>query len=843
MSIAFWLCGFVGLVIAAVVASARARAMPGDVVARGAAFAAAVACAGLAAGAIWLWGGTMATTARADRLRDGALVRLSVREIAVPIDKTISAGHADAATVQLPGTGAAEVARVEVTGANVQVSASAPEAWVMPAEIPGTLAAVAIARCKSGEGDRRAYALPPGAAVVVIECDGKRPANALTLRRDRTRAEVTVAVQSWRGHFAPPQLTVRAGDVLRIGSGDDAVPGVTGWDVPAEHGTSTIVVVPSDPTDCNAWVEPTLVSKPPAPAATPSSSTPPAATAATKQTASNPRDHAVGHGPNACDLDAGVFALSAVTLIPDADGVVDRNARAVIAIVTPIVMLLFALALAPPSLRRSRVIARGLRLAVLAVGLAALVCWRLAWAHRIDMLRDLVPAGTRVADNVFAAVAIGAALAGLAVDTLDGVHTAPTWRRIASALGAWGIGFVAGIIVAGVPSLSSLRLGVIGMSIVTAVLPIVLAGRSKSGPLHLGRGKQVAPEWKLAAIAIAAIAARALAPHLVFAKLGLAYFLVFAGHAALCVALAADTRLLRRALVLALLAVAALALARFDAGVTLAIAGVGLALAMMVAGHDTMYHAAHAGKLGVLEREHARLLAVHGLAAIAIVVIAGVFALIADDRDLIESSTDAALYAPLVAAAMFALAAAVARSNRRAWVPWLAAALAAFALWGARDSMIEWATGGSGVASQRVSAVVEPGYAVLRDERKFAANVSAWREAALPATNDDTDRWSGQGYFGARVTDPGVLHSVANDYFPVLVARESGVARAGRVARARARRRRGRDGRGSPPSRERRASCALACRLRRRCLVRVPAARIARCVAADRHQLAGDGHR
>src|SRR6266700_1700102 len=99
MSIAFWLCGFVGLVIAAVVASARARAMPGDVVARGAAFAAAVTCAGLAAGAIWLWGGAMATTGRADRLRDGALVRLSVREIAVPIAKTITVGHADASTV------------------------------------------------------------------------------------------------------------------------------------------------------------------------------------------------------------------------------------------------------------------------------------------------------------------------------------------------------------------------------------------------------------------------------------------------------------------------------------------------------------------------------------------------------------------------------------------------------------------------------------------------------------------------------------------------------------------------------------------------------------------------
>ncbi|HEV7557829.1 MAG TPA: hypothetical protein VGO00_20325, partial [Kofleriaceae bacterium] len=158
MSIAFWLCGFVGLVIAAVVASARARAMPGDVVARGAAFAAAVTCAGLAAGAIWLWGGAMATNGRADRLREGALVRLSVREIAVPIDKTITVGHADASTVQLPGTGPAEIVRVEVAGTNVQVATSAPDAWVMPAELAGTLATVATARCKSGEGDRRAYA-------------------------------------------------------------------------------------------------------------------------------------------------------------------------------------------------------------------------------------------------------------------------------------------------------------------------------------------------------------------------------------------------------------------------------------------------------------------------------------------------------------------------------------------------------------------------------------------------------------------------------------------------------------------------------------------------------------
>jgi len=151
-----------------------------------------------------------------------------------------------------------------------------------------------------------------------------------------------------------------------------------------------------------------------------------------------------------------------------------------------------------------------------------------------------------------------------------------------------------------------------------------------------------------------------------------------------------------------------------------------------------------------------------------------VCALVASDRALIEYGALVVMHAPLVAAGLFGLAAAVARSHRRSWAPWVAAALAALAAWGLRDAMLERATAGDGVASDRVSAVVEPGYALLRDDHAFVANASAWREAAL-GSSGELELWSGQGYFGARIRDPGVVRSIDNDYLPVLIAREGGV--------------------------------------------------------------------
>jgi hypothetical protein len=215
-----------------------------------------------------------------------------------------------------------------------------------------------------------------------------------------------------------------------------------------------------------------------------------------------------------------------------------------------------------------------------------------------------------------------------------------------------------------------------------------------------------------------------------------------------------------------------LALASYDTGVALVISGIGLGLAVLVAGHDAAYDASQAGRIGILEREHARLIAVHGVAALAISLAAASAALVADDRALVTGGALGVLHAPLIMAGLFVASAAVARSHRRGWVPWLVAALAVVAIWGARDGLLERVTAGNGVGAHRVSAVVEPGYAVLRDERAFAASASAWREAALAP--DAPDPWHGQGYFGARLRDPGVIHSIDNDYLPVLVAREAG---------------------------------------------------------------------
>src|SRR6185295_8137479 len=234
---------------------------------------------------------------------------------------------------------------------------------------------------------------------------------------------------------------------------------------------------------------------------------------------------------------------------------------------------------------------------------------------------------------------------------------------------------------------------------------------------------------------------------------------VLAAHAALRRLLAADTSLRGRGTSLVLLGAAALALARYDAGVALAIGGLGLTLAMLVAGHDAAYDASQAARIGMLEREHARLLALHGAAGIALAIAVAACAVTASDRALIANGAVFVVHAPLVVAALFAMAALVARSHRRGWAPWLCAALAALAVWGARDTVVERATAGDNVGARRVAAVLDPGYAVLRDERTFVANASAWREAALPRS-DAADRWSGEGYFGARVRDLGVSRSI-----------------------------------------------------------------------------------
>jgi len=189
--------------------------------------------------------------------------------------------------------------------------------------------------------------------------------------------------------------------------------------------------------------------------------------------------------------------------------------------------------------------------------------------------------------------------------------------------------------------------------------------------------------------------------------------------------------------------------------------------------------------------------------------IAGAYAIA--DRTWLAHGADVACHAPLVAAALFVFGAVFAKLHHRTWLPQAIAAVAALSLWAARGEMLERATAGHGVISDRVAAVIEPGYALLHDGHRFAATASSWREATLPETTE-IDRWHGEGLFGARIVDPGVIHSVENDYLPVLVAREDRHfrRRSNDAADPPARRRCRRVREHGAPAREPRASRSLA---------------------------------
>ena len=510
-------------------------------------------------------------------------------------------------------------------------------------------------------------------------------------------------------------ILVTAGDALRLGRADEPVPALATWELAAP--TAEVVAIPPDPTDCATWMGHATVVR------------------------------------GGCDVTLGAFSFTAIPLVPDPDAVTARATRVAIALGAPLVVTCLVLATLARSRRRTTDLARISKLAALGAALAALACWRLLWAYRIDMLKDLAPAGARVADNQLAAALLGATIAALSVRR--------AWLAVVAWAGWLAVGwFALGL---GPAHVGVARAAMIGLSFAAALAPRVSAIRLPKIP----------PDVILFAIAGAAVAAHTLAPRGVLGKLVLAYALVLAGHAALRAALS-RTPILYRARMVVALGVAVLAVASYDTGVTLAVAGVGLAVAMLVAGHDAIYDDSNADKIGILEREHARLLVAHAAVAIAVAAAVTVAALVATDASWLTRATDVACQAPLVAVALFVIAAILARVHRRTWLPHIAAALAALVVWGARADVLERATAGHGVGSERVAAIVEPGYALLKDGQRFAANASAWREAALPPASE-VSAWQGEGLFGARIVDPGVIKSVENDYLPVLVAREGGV--------------------------------------------------------------------
>src|SRR5690606_11991029 len=215
------------------------------------------------------------------------------------------------------------------------------------------------------------------------------------------------------------------------GGGDDPIPGVNTWDVIAPRRSAGMLAVPADPTDCAAWsLEPGAAR---------------AAGAPGGEGAGAPR---AGASAGGCEIDAGAFVVGALPLVPDGEVVVERAARAAFAIGAPPLALLIALALARRRGRRAHALARALRLCVLGAGLTALACWRLLWAYRIDVMRELAPDGARVADNRLAAVAIGAALAGSAILALEGHDGRSLARRAGAVIVAWAAWLVIGWIAA-----------------------------------------------------------------------------------------------------------------------------------------------------------------------------------------------------------------------------------------------------------------------------------------------------------------------------------------------------------------------------------------------------------
>ncbi|MEO7732549.1 MAG: hypothetical protein ABIY55_16390, partial [Kofleriaceae bacterium] len=246
MATALWFAGLLGLLIATLVASARARAAPADVVRRGVIASAALAYVAIVVAAVWTWGGATATTGRATQLREGALVHLTVESVRVPLTGAIAIGHGGDAAVRVPGEGG-ELARIE-RAANGDAIVHGTRLAAVHGDDG---AASATARgCVTSDAT---YTLPAGAAVAVIECDGDRPARAFVVR-DVQPGELAITPLAWRGRFVAEQLTARAGDALRIGGADEAIAGLTTWDVVAPHGASAMLAIPADPTDCGAWL-------------------------------------------------------------------------------------------------------------------------------------------------------------------------------------------------------------------------------------------------------------------------------------------------------------------------------------------------------------------------------------------------------------------------------------------------------------------------------------------------------------------------------------------------------------------------------------------------------------
>ncbi|HWM85001.1 MAG TPA: hypothetical protein VNO33_04165, partial [Kofleriaceae bacterium] len=657
---------------------------------------------------------------------------------------------------------------------------------------------------------------------VAVACSGARPILALAFSRPASGVVRAVPLIRRGARFEPHHVEIGPRSLLQIGSSADSAPGVELWEVPAPPGATRLVIPPADPfAPCRQWRA--------------SMGKPSGASSAGAAPASDLTD-----GDAVCVLPfAAPFALEVRRLLPDTGGLATRSLWAAAMLVLPALGWLLWLAAERRSrLTRAR-LADALAAGWVGLVLAGLSTWRMLWAHRIDMLRDYEAFGWRVVQNqvlvVLAAAALAAtcasraepdapahrrlllalaswcaalflglfalgpdaaamtadralAAAALSLAIGAGPVAAPLLLarlRAAAAAGTAGPAGPAGLQASGFRLQEPIRPEAAGAESRAASQNLEPEARSLEPAVRAGSGSR--PNWRLAPLvglvavgAVAAIAAAA-EPREPSLKLLLAWTIALLFHAALGTAVQPDRLNPRRLYVAAGAgAAAALAALALDPGICTAIVLPGLVFALLFAAHDASFDDRALRQVGSYRRRHAPLAACHAALVLAVGAAASAWAisgLISGERggEPGRALTAAAFHLPILVAGFLAPAAILVarRRGRAAAWPWVAAAAGAALLWLARDPLLEMVLTSDSQAASRIALVSDPGYALLRSPDRFLAGLTAWRETALPAA---ASAWTGQGYFGAQLLDPGVLLSVENDYLALLILRESGAA-------------------------------------------------------------------
>ena len=626
--------------------------------------------------------------------------------------------------------------------------------------------------------------------LMMVACAHGRPALALAVSRSGAGRLWLVPLRASGRDFARYQIAIGKGALLQIGSPAEAAPGIEVWQVPTPAGGTRLLLPPSDPlASCRRWSRALA-------GAAPGQAGDPAGTRAGAAAGAGAGGDRGGDGGSASAGDddrivcvlpfTAPFALQVRRLVPDLAGVTGRALWAGGLLILPALLWLAWLAARRRTHLTRSALASALGFTFVSLVLCGLAAWRLLWAHRIDMLREVEPLGWRTLENQALVALIAAALAATAMDRAR--PDLPAVRRAALALAAWlAIRLLGLVVLAGAAppapwrptaaALVSLALG-LGPALVALIR-------------DAGRRARLRPPGPLAALLLAGAAAgliAAAAPRQPGLKLACAWLVVVSFYSALRVAL--PGRAARLLTTVAAGAGAALACLALDPGITAALVAPGLVLALLLAAHDASFDDAALTEVGTFRLRHAPLIACH--AALVLVVAAGVLGWAAaglwgpTDPDLGRTLTALFTDLPLLVAGFLAPAAwLLARRRGRlppeqskggkppaAW-PWALAAALALALWLVRAPLTDLVLASHSQAAHRIAQVTAPGYALLRSPDHFLAGLTAWRETALPAA---AHPWTGQGLFGARLFDPGVLLSVDNDYLAVLILRETGLA-------------------------------------------------------------------